>query len=128
MIIDENNNPVERVMENAYNGLKNIIGSDMILGSPVITNEGVSIIPVSRITFGLLTGGGEYGVTGMKGDFPFAGGSGSGMSVTPMAFLVCDGTKVKIINMDERSAVEYFADMIPDLLKGLTERNENKKK
>lgn len=127
MIVEQNSNPVERVMENAYNGIKHIMGSDMILGSPVVTNEGVSIIPVSKISFGLLTGGGEYGAIEGRNSLPFAGGSGTGVNVTPMAFLVCDGTKVKVINMDERSTVECLTDMIPEIIKGLTARNENKK-
>lgn len=127
MIVEQNNNPVERVIENAYNGIKGIMGSDMILGSPVITNEGVSIIPVSRISFGILSGGGEYGAgEGMSG-YPFAGGSGTGMSVIPMAFLVCDGNKVKVVNMEEKSTFECITDIIPEIIKGLTAHNESKK-
>lgn len=127
MIVEQNNSPVERVMDNAYNGIKHIMGGDMILGSPVVTNEGVSIIPVSKISFGLLTGGGEYGNSDNRFGLPFAGGSGTGVNVTPMAFLVCDGTKVKVINMDERSTIECITDMIPEIIKGLTAKNENKK-
>ena len=128
MIIEENLRPVERVMENAYKGMKSMAGADMVLGSPIVTNDGITIVPICRITLGFLTGGGEYSSSVRESyEFPFAGGSGTGMSINPIAFLVCDKTKIKIINMDEKSPFEQLGEVIPEIIKGFVVKKDDKK-
>lgn len=128
MIIENNEKPLERVMDNAYKSLAQIAGADLILGTPISTEEGTTIIPISKISMGFLTGGGEYAVAVREvREYPFAGGSGTGISVTPIAFLVCSKGKVKIVRMEEKSAFDSVISIIPDLVKGLKgNKNENK--
>ncbi len=126
MITEQKNRPLEKLMENSYNGVRNILSADTVMGSPMVTNDGVSIIPICRITMGFLTGGGEYG-NGDVYDMPFAGGSGTGMSVDPVGFLVCDGTHVKIVNMDDKGVLDHLAETVPDILKTILGKNNEKK-
>ena len=124
-MISETNRPLEKLMENSYVGLKNVLSADTVLGSPIITNDGVSIIPVTKITVGFLTGGGEFGVNQYQ-EFPFAGGSGTGLSVTPVGFLVCDKTNVKMVGIEEKSLVEQLAQTIPDIIKSAIKNKDEK--
>lgn len=128
MLTEQKDRPLERMMDNSYNGIKKILSADTVLGSPVVTNDGVSIIPVCRITMGFLTGGGEYGTGSFDfPDLPFAGGSGTGMSVNPVGFLVCDGSHVKLVCMDDKSIMEYVAQAVPELVKAVLSKNNEKK-
>ncbi len=127
MITEQKDRSLERMMENSYKGIKNVLTADTVLGSPIVTNDGISIIPVCRITMGFLTGGGEYGMGVDFTDLPYAGGSGTGMSVNPVGFLVCDKTRVKIVCMDDKSVMEYVAQAVPELVKAVLGKCNEKK-
>ncbi|MCL1953377.1 MAG: sporulation protein YtfJ, partial [Firmicutes bacterium] len=96
-----------------------------VIGNPVTTADGVSIIPVSRVAMGFVTGGGEYSDMSKSSnlDYPFAGGSGAGLSVVPIGFLINDGKTIKMINIDEQDdAYSKIIDMIPGLIKGFVKK------
>ena len=105
MIIQQQEHPVERIMDNAFTKIRTLVEAETVIGTPVVTADGVSIIPVSKITAGFLTGGGEYSDMSRQTytEYPFAGGSGAGVSVSPVGFLVSDGKTVKLVNVDENS-------------------------
>jgi sporulation protein YtfJ len=103
-------------MDNAFTKMRALADADVVMGNPVYTADGASIIPLSRVTMGFLTGGGEYGAAEESGneEYPFAGGSGAGVSVNPVGFLVSDGKTVKLINMDEKSPIDKLLGLIPE--------------
>jgi len=121
MIIENDSHPIERIMDNAMTKIKNFTQGDTILGTPVVTADGATIIPVSKISMGFLTGGGEYGCNSRESfsNYPFAGGSGAGVSVNPIAFLVSDGKCVRLIGMDDKNAFEKIMDTLPEVLDSL---------
>ncbi len=85
---------VENVMEKAAQQLKNLVDVNTVVGKPIRSASGCEIIPLTKVTMGCLSGGGEYGdVKAIKEDecFPFAGGAGTIVSVKPVGFLVDDG-------------------------------------
>jgi sporulation protein YtfJ len=128
MIGLNNEHPIERIMDNAFNKIKSIIDADTVIGNPVTTADGVSIIPVSRVAMGFVTGGGEYSDMSKSNiaDYPFAGGSGAGLSVVPIGFLVNDGKTIKMINIDEQDdAYSKIIDMIPGLIKGFVKKDKS---
>ncbi len=114
MIIEHEEKPVERLMDNAFMRMKGLIEADTVMGSPILTDNGVTIIPVSKVSMGFVTGGGEYGENTVSGS-PFAGGSGAGASVTPVAFLVNDGKEIKLINVDDKSPLTKILDILPEM-------------
>lgn len=118
MIIENNDHPIERIMDNAMGKIRTFATSDMIIGTPVCTTDGVSIIPVSKVTIGFLTGGGEYSDLSRESysQYPFAGGSGAGVSVSPIGFLVSDGQNIKLVRVGEKNVLEKALDTIPDVL------------
>lgn len=118
MILQNNEHPVERVMDNAFTKIRTLVDADTVIGNPVITADGVSIIPLSKVTMGFLTGGGEYSDMSRQTytEYPFAGGSGAGVSVSPVGFLVSDGKSVKLVNIDDKNPLEKILDTVPDIL------------
>lgn len=114
MILEGNDHPIERLMDNALVKIRSFVDANTIVGDPVVTTDGVSIIPISKVTMGFLTGGGEYG--DKVEEYPFAGGSGAGVSVSPIGFLVSDGKSVKLVNIDQKNAFEKIMDTIPDII------------
>ena len=118
MIIQQQEHPVERIMGNAFTKIRTLVEADTVIGTPVVTADGVSIIPISKITAGFLTGGGEYSDMSRQTytEYPFAGGSGAGVSVSPVGFLVSDGKSVKLVNIDDKNPLEKILDTVPDIL------------
>ncbi len=109
-------------MDNAFSKIKTIIDADTVIGKPLILDDGTGIIPISRVTMGFLTGGGEYSdMTGKSSDFPFAGGSGIGASVVPVGFLVKNEKGFKIIGVSDRNLYEKVLALVPEALEAIGE-------
>lgn len=117
MIIREEEHPIERIMDTAFSKIKTLVDADTIVGRPIMTADGVSIIPVSKVSMGFLTGGGEYSDMSREdySEYPFAGGSGAGVSVAPIGFIVSDGKTVKLVNVDDKSPFDKILSLIPEL-------------
>ncbi len=120
-MILENDRPIERLMDNALVKIRNFVDADTVVGTPVTTADGTSIIPISRVSMGFLTGGGEYSDLSaeQKGEFPFAGGSGAGVSVQPIGFLVSDGKGIKLVNINEKNPLEKLMEIAPDVVEAI---------
>lgn len=125
-MILENDHPIERIMDNALTKIRAFVDADTVIGTAVHTADGMSIIPISKISMGFLTGGGEYSDLSaeQKSEFPFAGGSGAGVSVQPMAFLVSDGKTVKLVNIGEKNPLERLFDLVPDIADSIVGKNK----
>ena len=118
---------ISDIIATSLSEIKNLIDANTIIGEPINTPSGTVIIPVSKITMGLATGGVDFaaknGVDAKKDD-KFSGGGGTGVSVTPVAFLVVksDG-KVSMINVemppeapDVVGTVTGFIEKSPDIV------------
>ena len=113
-----NSRPIERVMDNAFTKMRSLVEADVIVGSPIVTADGVSIIPINRVSMGFVTGGGEYSdkYAISNNSYPFAGGSGGGMTVSPICFLVNNGISVQVININEKTTQDKIFEMVPDAI------------
>ena len=120
---DDRKNPVEEIMTEAMSKLKSVIDVNTVVGNPITTFDGTTIIPISKVSAGFIAGGGEYNQSkDMKKnnnlDFPFAGGSGTGFSINPVGFLVETASGLKLISIDNKSAYES----ILEIVKNVTEK------
>jgi len=87
----EKNNRISAIVETALENLESLIDVNAVVGKPINTDDGNLVIPVSKVTFGYLAGGGEYGkLTLLKksDDLPFSAGNGAIVSVKPCAFFI----------------------------------------
>lgn len=111
-------NKINRVIDTAMKNLSALVDVNTVIGKPMKTEDGSLIIPVSKVTLGFMTGGGEYGeVKVMKKDraIPFAGGSGAIVSMKPTGFLVNDGKGYRVIAA-ANEPYEKILDVASDLL------------
>ena len=102
--------------------IREMVDVNTVVGDPVKTQDGSTIIPISRVSFGFVAGGGEYagGISQPQADgLPFAGGSGAGVSVNPMGFLVCSQSGVRLLSASCATPIERIVEMIPQALDGI---------
>lgn len=108
-------NHVENVLTNAIDGLKKMIDVDSVIGKPVILSETTSVIPVSKVSMGFVSGGSGFGKLPEKDNF--GGGAGGGVKITPIAFLVVTDGNVRLVNVSESpDQVDKLLSKIPELI------------
>src|SRR5690554_3600231 len=107
-------------MKISMENIKDMVDVDTIVGQPVATKEGTTIIPISKVKFGFASGGTEQKVEKPQNDTkgPFGGGSGGTVSITPIAFLVVDETsEIKVLSLENQTHIyEKLIDFVPELL------------
>lgn len=113
------NHPIEGLMETAMESLKAMVDVNTILGDPVETPDGHIIVPVSRVSFGFAAGGTEFETKNddkSDGELPFGGGSGGGISLNPVAFLVVGNNQVRLLPVDNSAIYDRLLDMVPKVI------------
>jgi len=99
-----------------------MIDVNTVVGDPVETQDGTVIVPVSRVAFGFAAGGSEFEPAGTRSegtDHPFGGGSGAGVSVYPLGFLVVAKDQIRMLPVDGGQPVNRIIDMAPQLIEKL---------
>lgn len=100
----------------AINGLKDVIDVDLIIGKPVEAQDGY-IVPVSKLSFGFLSGGGENQKTERT---PFIMANGGGASITPVGFLVVrDGLSPNFVKVEGESGIDKWLDIFKNVIENL---------
>ena len=107
-------NGMSNIIESALDGIKSITSCDISVGSIITTPSGVSIIPLSKVTIGLATGGVDYSGAKQSPRNNFGGGGGTGVSVTPIAALsISREGEIKILKLTESSeGLDKFTDIL----------------
>ncbi|KIL53223.1 spore protein [Jeotgalibacillus alimentarius] len=115
--------PIEGVMTTAMEQLKEMVDVNTIIGDPVETADGSTIMTVSRVRFGFAAGGSDYQTTYEEvAELPFGGGSGGGVSITPVAFLIVGKDGIHLHHMNEGAhLLEKLMDMAPDTVSRITD-------
>ena len=111
--------PIETIMSTTMENIRDVIDVNTVVGDAVTPAEGTVIIPISRVSFGFVAGGGEYGLKTPQptaNDLPFAGGTGAGVTVQPMGFLVVKNDQVRLTPAQYYAPVDRVIEMIPPLL------------
>ena len=108
--------PIEHVLNTTMSELGKMVDVNTIVGNPFVTPDGCTIIPISKVSFGFVTGGGEYGVKApIETRYPFAGGTASGVTITPVAFMVEKQDQIKLLTATERDIVDKILESIPQM-------------
>ena len=103
-------NGLEETLRLTLRNLSEACAADSVVGKPMVTEDGSVTIPVSRVSYGIVTGGGEGEGTSRRGGSPLAAAGGCGMTVTPVGFLVLSGREKKFISV-ERDAPAGWKDL-----------------
>lgn len=111
----EKKNSVSELMRSTMEKIHEMVDTNAIVGQPITTPDGVTLIPISKVSFGFGSGGGDYG---KAQPHQFGGGGGAGVKIDPVAFLVIkDGvTRVLPVAVPPATAVDRVIEMVPDLM------------
>lgn len=123
-------NSIQGIMGTTLDRLKEMVDVNTVVGDPIITSQECTIIPVSRVGFGFGVGGGEYESDKARkdDDYPFAGGSGAGVSITPIGFLVVKKDGVSMLPATSDSPIDRIVEMLPNIIssvKGAIKKDDN---
>ena len=124
--------PIENLMSTTMENIRDMVDVNTVIGDPVQTPDGSTVIPVSRVSFGFVSGGAEYGA-GSKtlrapgtDALPFGGGAGAGVSVAPMGFLVLKADGFRMLPAFSPTPVDRLVDLAPQLAREIRDYLEKK--
>jgi sporulation protein YtfJ len=136
---------IESIMSATMESIRDMVDVNTVIGEPVTASDGTTIIPISRVSFGFVAGGGEYeqpgkkpsasqggngngkenGQNGQNGQnsqgaqqqecLPFAGGAGAGVSVSPVGFLVVSSEQVRLLPVQPYAPLDRIIELAPQL-------------
>ena len=107
--------PIEGVMSTTMQKIKEMVDVNTIIGDPVTTPDGTTIIPVSKVTFGFASGGSDLPTSSPKQTF--GGGGGAGVTIQPLAFLVVHQGDVKLLQIATSSnTADKIVNSVPDVI------------
>ncbi len=107
-------NKIQAILDTTMEKLKAMVNADVITGEPIYVNE-LTLIPVSKVAYGIVTGGSDFATKTQSS--LFGGGSGAGVTVSPIAFMVIKGEDVKMIPIyNELTTIEKAINMAPEII------------
>lgn len=133
----QDQHPIQGLMQTAMENIKEMVDVNTIVGDAVECPDGSVIIPISKVGFGFAAGGSEFSTGDIAGQIsedeealvalPFGGGSGGGVSITPIAFLVVGHGQVNVVPLDNQThLLERLIDSAPkivDQLQSMLKKN-----
>ena len=127
MEMTEKKNSLSEMMETSMDKIRQMVDSNTIVGEPITTPDGVTLIPVSRLSYGFGCGGGDYGKNGASS----GAGCGAGIRVEPMAFLVVKGgvTRMLPVGTPAITTLDRVIEMVPELfdrMESFADKKRNK--
>lgn len=126
--MSNDSHPIEGLMKTAMNSIQDMVDVNTIIGEPIETTNNMVIIPISKVSFGFAAGGSEFSNETVneyrKKDkeeearyrLPFGGGSGAGVSISPVAFIVVMQEQIKVLPIEHSSAIDKLMDYVPDIV------------
>jgi len=120
-------NNITEMFSDVIENLKSLVDIDAVFGKPIVTNDNVTVIPLTKVCFGFLTGGGEISdikkhnnVNNISLENPIAG-IGGGVSLTPLGFLIVSEGSASIIKT-QGDNIDKWLDIIQSGMKGLSKK------
>ena len=122
----EKKHPLNDLMSTTIDKINQMVDTNTIVGQPITTPDGVTLIPISKVSFGFGSGGGDYGKTTPKENF--GGGSAAGVKIDPVAFIVInDGiTRILPVAVPPTSTMERIVEKVPEIMDKMEKRFDKK--
>lgn len=126
--MSEKDHPITELMQTTMSKIREMVDTNTVVGQPITTEDGVTLIPVSRLSFGFASGGSDFASKSQQANKNFGGGAGAGVNVTPVAFLVVKDGNVKLLSvappaMDTAGRV---VEMVPEMFDKVTDYLDKK--
>lgn len=115
----EKQHPINGLMDSSMQNLRKLVDVNTIIGDPIITENGTTIIPVSKVTFGFASGGSDFPTS--KPAELFGGASGGGVTIQPLGFLVVKEDGVQLLQLaGQNNTADRIVNMVPDVVDKVT--------
>ena len=123
-------NPIGELMQNTMENVKNILKVDTVVGDPIYTPDGITLVPISKISVGFGGGGVEFGSKKEGERRPYGGGNATGVKVEPIGFLIIKDGVVRMINVTPPASttVDRVIDLVPQVMDRVDAFIEKQKK
>ena len=120
----EEKHPIESLMITSMTSIESMVDVNTIIGESIIAPDGSVIIPLSKVCFGFAAGGSEFNTNKLSkysenAKLPFGGGSGAGVHISPVGFLVMKDGNARVLNVNGINVIDRAVDMIPDIINKL---------
>jgi len=111
-------NPIGELMQTTMDNVKNMLKVDTVVGDPIVTPNGITLVPISKISVGFGGGGVEFGNKKATGERPYGGGNATGVKIDPIGFLVIKDGTVRMVNVTPPASntVDRIIDMVPQVI------------
>ena len=113
------NHPLNEMMTNSMGKIRDMVDVNTVIGDPITTPDGVTLIPITKVSIGYGGGGSDFPTSAASNrDNAFGGGAGAGVKITPLAFLVIRGESVRMLPVAEpaSTSVDRIIELVPDIL------------
>ena len=122
---EENQNFLEDLITNSISQIKQMSQSNTIIGDPIISPSGNILIPVSKVSVGYVVGGGQYNSVNKKMPYPIAGANASGVSISPIGFIVETDTDIKFVDIENKNAYQTILNLINSIISKFDEKKDS---
>ena len=129
--------PIENIMTTTMENIRDMVDVNTVIGEAIVTQDGSTVVPFSRVSFGFVAGGGEYScadrskaMDAERERMPFAGGTGAGVTIQPLGFLVSSESSVRLLPAQPYAPADRIIELAPQLMcelkKFLQAKNESR--
>ena len=118
--------PIEGLMTTTLESIRDMIDVNTVVGEPIATADGATVVPISRVSFGFVAGGGEMkpaSTAAQPPEPPFAGGAGAGVTVQPLGFLVTGPDGVRLMPAQCYQPIDRIIELIPQVVAEMRKMN-----
>ena len=119
-----NDNFLEELVTSSLSQIEELAKSNTIVGDPIVTTSGNTIIPISKVSLGYVVGGGQYDSNNKKLPYPSCGGSGGGVSINPIGFIIENDSEIKFVNIADKSTYQTVLNLVNTILSKFNNQNE----
>jgi len=124
----ENKHPINEFNESTVQKIREMIDVNTVVGDPIMTPDGVTIIPVSKVSLGFVSGGSDWSKEAAKKQ-NFGCGTGTGVTISPVAFLIVKDGNVKLMSVTEApvNTLDRVVDLVPEVMDKVSEWRDKAK-
>lgn len=118
------------MLQSTLQKVKELMDVNSVVGDPITTPDGVTILPVCKVSYGVGGGGSDFATkSNNRPNYPFGGGAGVGAKIVPIAFLIIKGESVRLLPVTAApsTTADRALEMVPDVLDRITSYFDNKK-
>jgi len=115
--MENNTHPIGELMNVTMQKIRDMVDVNTIVGNPITTPDGTTVIPVSKVSFGFASGGSDFAAKGDNKAPLFGGGSGAGVTIAPLSFLVIHNGNVKMlpVSAPAGNTADKIVELVPEM-------------